>query len=428
MKRTFGVFLTVLLCALYITQAQAYWVVQNGDIIWKKGDILGASDSDVIIFVARNSTPTPSLTPSITATPSASISPTLGALGATIETNGSTVTNTNTNTNNPNSPPTPTSVQAAVQAAHLSPTPVNQFKTVTTNVGQTYTITLTPTPYVTSGSPTPPPTQVNPFSTLTDLFLQPFQQATPTPVPLVPIIEATPVPLPTLSSTFATQTTTEKKDVYVLKTNDLSAIKIVPQVINVQKTEALVTTTSQTTEGILVSLQSKNGAEVVSEQDELTVKHGNQFVSITNQSEPYASSAVSQSQNQTKTDVSKPHLSINANNIAARSDMAIAVDPLTGILVVDTPLGPQKVSIMPDEAWGIVTTLQALSDKKNSAQLALVTEGGKLVYEITGMKVEKLFGFIPLQVHKDVLVSADTGSIVRVNLPLMSQIISFFTF
>jgi hypothetical protein len=180
--------------------------------------------------------------------------------------------------------------------------------------------------------------------------------------------------------------------------------------------------------GITVSLEQKTGSQFITQQDELTVKRGNQFFSISNQATT-PQNTNSQDSSSSKNDLSVEQLEINANNVIARSSMGLSIDPLSGVLTVDTPSGPKKVSIMPDEALGIVVELKALNTKGVvEPSILLLSENGTLIYRISGEKVEKFLGFFPLSIRKQIIVSADTGSVIKVELSLLSQILSFFTF
>lgn len=180
----------------------------------------------------------------------------------------------------------------------------------------------------------------------------------------------------------------------------------------------------------MVTLQQKTGSQFVTRQDELTVKRGNQFFSISNQTETPSTQAFQKNANNStnSTQIPAEKLEINANNVVAQSSMALSVDPLSGILIVETPGGPQKVSIMPDEALGIVLELKALNNGVPEPSILLVSESGNLMYRIAGMKMEKFLGLLPIAVQKQILVSADTGSIIKIELSLISRILSFFTF
>lgn len=366
-------------------------------------------------------------------------------------------THTNTPTPTPTKTPTPTRTPTPT----ATPTPASQIGAESIvgsggSGGQTVIVTATPTPRVirrTTPTPTPVP---NLFDSFLDIF-RPTSTPTPTRPPLggptgpptptnpPPVIEIQPLPTPqqVVPTSVATKTTTDKKDIYILNTQVLSQIKVVPnpepiaipteRPLLAKQQQALVNEEIKQGGGILVALQEKTGAQFVSSQDEITVKRGNQFFSISNQgsaaNKNASSGGANQSQNSNQKSTSTtPQLEINANNVIARSAMALSIDPLSGILTVDTPSGPQKVTIMPDEALGIVQELRALDVKMKEPNIALITEKGILVYTVEGERLEKFFGLLPVAIQKEFVVSADTGGIVRVDLPILSRVLSFFTF
>ena len=316
-----------------------------------------------------------------------------------------------------------------------------------------------PTP---TRGPTPTPEQAR-FNTI-DYYLQAFRQPTPTraPIPTVaptaylfsPVIVPTIVPIlptPTLRpesiipGSLAAQSHTVGRTSFTLNTGSISEIRIDPnpliktapireKAFLPQEQKLLAQNVGMTGGGIMVTLQQKTGSQFVTRQDELTVKRGNQFFSISNQAAASDTKSVQKIQEKTNstTDTAQEQpiakLEINANNVVAQSSMALSVDPLSGILIVETPNGPQKVSIMPDEALGIIIELKALNTGIPDPSILLVSENGKLIYRISGAKMEKFIGLLPIAIQKQVLVSADTGSIIKVELSLISSILSFFTF
>lgn len=284
----------------------------------------------------------------------------------------------------------------------------------------------TPLPYVepTRVIQTSGPTQI-PIPTQTSFH--------PTQIPAVPTPTMKPESIIPVS--LASQTNVSGNVTARLNTDALSDIKIrlASAVITntalksllPQEQRQLAENVARSMGGILVTLKQKAGASFVTQQDELTVKRGNQFFSISNQATTPQLIAQGAS-NETKT--SAAQLEINANNVIAKSSMGLSVDPLSGVLTVETPNGPQKVSIMPDEALGIIVELKALNTSLSQPSILLVSEGGKLIYRITGQRMEKFFGLLPITIQKQVLVSADTGSIIKIELSLLFQILSFFTF
>ncbi len=268
----------------------------------------------------------------------------------------------------------------------------------------------------------------------------PQQPITPTAVPFVPLPTERPESI--IPSSLGTQHTTQTQHSFILNTSTITDIRIAPNTIQNLPTEAPfvpqeqkllannATGTNTDTGGIMVTLQQKTGSDYVTNQDELTVKRGNQFFSISNQgsnTQAKQPSESTQSNTQTKS-THIPQLEINANNVIAHSSLGLSIDPLSGILTVDTPNGPQRVSIMPDEALGIIIELKALTTGGTSPSILLVSENGTLLYRISGEKVEKFLGLLPFPIQKQILVSADTGSIVKVELSTLYQILSLFTF
>lgn len=304
----------------------------------------------------------------------------------------------------------------------------------------------------------PTPTQVQARNSGFNIFSRPTPTRTPPPTPTyAPVIIPTtppqnppntvlptdvPTPIPTIRpesiipQSLASQTNSSGKVSYRLNTESLSEIKVSP-LTNVIPTESPFVPQGQRllakntpSSGLMVSLQQKTGSQFITQQDELTVKRGNQFFSITNQTTA-SPQGVPLAQQKKASDIAKPsdaQLEINANNVIAFSSMGLSVDPLSGVLTVETPNGPQKVSIMPDEALGIIIELKALNAGLAEPTILLVSEQGKLIYRITGEQMEKFLGLLPIVIQKQVLVSADTGSIVRIELSLLSKILSFFTF
>jgi len=313
---------------------------------------------------------------------------------------------------------------------------------------KTYLPTWTPIPTL---APSLTPTKIPPSSTQTirnenaspDNLHSPYVPPTITAIPLPTITSIpTPTPIPTSPASIIPKNLTNQKTVtnqttYIsLNANALADIRISANTnANTDKKskekrllpreEKQTQSEVAVTGGILVTLQQKVGEAFVTRQDELTVKRGNQFFTIKNQpSTPETNKAqVNQSND------AAPHLEINANNVIAQSSMGLSVDPLSGILTVETSTGPKKVSIMPDEALGIVMELKALNDKGGvETSILLVSEKGSLIYRISGFKAEKFLGLLPITIQKQVLISADTGSLVKVELSFLAQILSYFTF
>lgn len=110
------------------------------------------------------------------------------------------------------------------------------------------------------------------------------------------------------------------------------------------------------------------------------------------------------------------------NSVGATTDFPLSVDIVTKQLIITTPQGQKTITILPDEAvknvlgTGIVNVIDtsdgSLSEPASSLDdiVKLTVRDGKVVYEVKGVKNQKLFGFIPITTQKKVIVSAETGA------------------
>lgn len=124
-------------------------------------------------------------------------------------------------------------------------------------------------------------------------------------------------------------------------------------------------------------------------------------------------------------------------NTGAVSSFPLIVDLATNSLTVNTPSGDKTVTVLPDQA---VKNLLAANVVSRIGGQALVSEiavngltnveqvislglrNGVPVYEITGVSDQKLLGFIPVAIARDVAVSTETGEVVSTNQSLLSSI------
>lgn len=110
------------------------------------------------------------------------------------------------------------------------------------------------------------------------------------------------------------------------------------------------------------------------------------------------------------------------NSVGATTDFPLSVDIVTKQLIITTPQGQKIITILPDEAvknvlgTGIVNVIDtsdgSLSESASSLDdiVKLIVRDGKVVYEVKGIKNQKLFGLIPITTQKKVIVSAETGA------------------
>ncbi len=114
-----------------------------------------------------------------------------------------------------------------------------------------------------------------------------------------------------------------------------------------------------------------------------------------------------------------------SGKIRVRTNFPLSVNPTTRELTVSTPAGVRIVAVLPEKAIsnmieaGFVTTAEATT---------LSTGGeGELVYEVEGIKEEKLLGLFKINLRRRVSVSATTGDVVTINQTTSNQILDIFS-
>jgi hypothetical protein len=161
----------------------------------------------------------------------------------------------------------------------------------------------------------------------------------------------------------------------IIKGEELAQIEINPSKQEPKKTESAGETDDSPNLDITINTKTKGGFAIA--QEEFVIVKGNRSVSI------YA--------NEKK----KGTLALSQNNTKARIEMGLSIDPNTNILTVNTPWGPMKVSIMPDDALGIIRQLKVIEKNKPPQDIALITEEGQLQYEVRPKKRRSCLAWFP---------------------------------
>lgn len=134
---------------------------------------------------------------------------------------------------------------------------------------------------------------------------------------------------------------------------------------------------------------------------------------------------------------------IQKGTVGALTNFPLSIDLATNQLTINTPAGSREVTVLPDAAvQGLLTTNvvsriggQAIVDAVNEGTLTsmsqVITLGEQnnvLVYEIVGISDQNLLGFIPVEVNKTVIVSADTGEVVATQTSFLDRVIDILSF
>jgi|GEM_PF-1839387 len=133
------------------------------------------------------------------------------------------------------------------------------------------------------------------------------------------------------------------------------------------------------------------------------------------------------------------NLTFAKNQIAATTNFPLSIDVGTNELVVTTPAGQKRVTVLPDEAiehllaTGIIsefnnaTSSAALRQLNATSRIRFTIRNGDPVYEIEGRKTYRLFALIPVSQPVTAIVSSETGAVVATDKPFLTNVIDFLS-
>ena len=153
------------------------------------------------------------------------------------------------------------------------------------------------------------------------------------------------------------------------------------------------------------------------------------------------------------------------NKLAAQTHFPLMVNLETNELIVTTPNGQKTVAVLPDQAVNHMLAAGVLDqiggkggikwleqqeatpsptpatdsaeptatpsgepDEEEEAAVVLAADAdGELVYVISGTKFERLFGFFPVGLRRNAIVSAETGELIRVNQSIFTRLLDLLS-
>lgn len=133
---------------------------------------------------------------------------------------------------------------------------------------------------------------------------------------------------------------------------------------------------------------------------------------------------------------------LQRNKAAAITEFPLSVDLATNTLTITTPAGEKTVTVLPDQAVlnllaaNVITKMgsQPVLDTATSGNLTTVEqvvtlgeENGVPVYEIAGVSEQRLLWFIPVEIEKNVTVSAETGEVLDTDTSFIDRIVDFLS-
>ena len=116
----------------------------------------------------------------------------------------------------------------------------------------------------------------------------------------------------------------------------------------------------------------------------------------------------------------------NGVNVQVQGNTPLSVNPTTKELTVTTPQGSKTVTVLPDQALQNLIGNGVISTQSG---IVLSTDAnGNPVYQVNGVKYEKLFGIFNITIDKTGQVSAVNGQILGVVQSPLSKLLDVLSF
>lgn len=123
-------------------------------------------------------------------------------------------------------------------------------------------------------------------------------------------------------------------------------------------------------------------------------------------------------------------MTFSRNRVRARTNFPLSVDLKTNELIVTTPNGVKRVTVLPDQAIANLMANNVIDrlEPESETELELTEENGVPTYEVSGESDQKLLGLLAVKIKSKVKVSAETGEVVRNEKTLRDRLFDLFSF
>ncbi|MEK7514095.1 MAG: PepSY domain-containing protein, partial [Patescibacteria group bacterium] len=107
-------------------------------------------------------------------------------------------------------------------------------------------------------------------------------------------------------------------------------------------------------------------------------------------------------------------MTFSRNRVRARTNFPLSVDLKTNELIVTTPNGVKRVTVLPDQAIANLLANNVIDrlEPESETELELTEENGVPTYEVAGESDQKLLGVLAVKIKSKVKVSAETGEVL----------------
>lgn len=121
------------------------------------------------------------------------------------------------------------------------------------------------------------------------------------------------------------------------------------------------------------------------------------------------------------------------NRVRARTNFPLSVDLNTNELIVTTPNGVKRVTILPDQAIANLLANDVIDRVESPAigtdtELELTEEDGVPAYEVSGESDQRLLGMLFVKIKSRVKVSAETGEVLSTQKTVFDRLIDLISF
>lgn len=123
-------------------------------------------------------------------------------------------------------------------------------------------------------------------------------------------------------------------------------------------------------------------------------------------------------------------MTISRNQVRARTNFPLSVDLNTNELIVTTPAGVKRVTILPDQAIANLLANNVIDRVEPAAggELELTEEDGIPAYAVEGESDQEFLGFLPVKIKAKLKVSAETGEVLSTQKPALIRLLDLFSF
>ncbi len=120
------------------------------------------------------------------------------------------------------------------------------------------------------------------------------------------------------------------------------------------------------------------------------------------------------------------------NRVRARTNFPLSVDLATNELIVTTPNGVKRVTILPDQAIanllanGVIDRVEP-TDLETETEVELTETDGEPAYEVSGESDQKFLGIMPVTIKAKIKVSAETGEVTGTQQAFLARLIDLLS-